>query len=324
MAPAELSRYQRLGFGVASCVIALGIGEVVARLCAPVRNVGPTFSVFDPVYGKRLKKSFRCRRITPEFEMRLATNSLGFRGPEPPAFPHQPVLFLGDSFTLGYGVNDGEEYPEIVRGAIMPVPVVNAGLGNNGNGVWVKFLRREALRFEPRSVVLQVCANDFEDNRAERLFELETSGELRELAPPPQTAARAIQASIEAVPGLSYSYLVSLFKQAAEGVRRQGVAAATGGPGADLLTYRLLEEALRICRQHRWPVIGLTGDLEGERLARVGELFSSFAARVVEVPGKRERPDLYYAVDAHWNRAGHALAARLVLEALRTEGNAIP
>jgi hypothetical protein len=38
------------------------------------------------------------------------------------------------------------------------------------------------------------------------------------------------------------------------------------------------------------------------------------------VPGKRERPDLYFEVDGHWNSAGHAFAAERVLERLRAHG----
>src|SRR6185295_7928209 len=94
-----------------SLVASLGLAEVVVQAFVPVRDVGPSFTVYDPVLGKRLKASFSAERITPEFRMRLSTNSLGFRGPEPKAISSGPILFLGDSFTMGYGVRDGEEYP---------------------------------------------------------------------------------------------------------------------------------------------------------------------------------------------------------------------
>ena len=41
----------------------------------PVRNVGPSFSIYDPVYGKTLRKGLRCRRIAPEFTMSFSTNA---------------------------------------------------------------------------------------------------------------------------------------------------------------------------------------------------------------------------------------------------------
>lgn len=121
---------------------ACGAGlEILVRLFVPVRNVGPTFSVYDSVYGKRHKPSFQTVRSSPEFRMAFTTNSEGFRGPEEPK-RKGGVLFIGDSFTEGYGVNDGEEFPALVRdemrkrmGRAAP-PVWNAGIGDVGNGRW--------------------------------------------------------------------------------------------------------------------------------------------------------------------------------------------
>ncbi len=292
-------------------MVSAGLGETAARLLAPVRNVGPAFTVFDPVYGKRLKKKLRCERITPEFRMRLTTNALGFRGPEPPAASRGGIVFLGDSFTLGYGVDDGQEYPDLVR-RILGVTGINAGIGNAGNGHWILFLRREAARFHPWSVVLQLSANDFEDNLTDGLFRLGPAGDLRELTPPRRYGARVIQETIEAIPGLSYSYLVGLLRQATErAARRAGPRAAD-----DALTCRLLEEALDLCRARGWPAVGLSADLEEGRLAAVETVFAASGSRLLRAPLKRDRPDLYYRVDGHWNPAGHAWVARQVADAL--------
>ena len=123
--------------------------------------------------------------------MQFTTNSLGFRGPEPDSFPNHPILFLGDSFTAGYGVNDDEESPALIRKALAKrygahrIPVVNTGLGDSGNGYWIKFLKKEGKRYDPRLVVLELCETDFEDNIREHLFGLSSLGELEELPVPP-------------------------------------------------------------------------------------------------------------------------------------------
>ena len=39
----------------ASLLCSAGVAEWIVRLAVPVRNVGPAFSIFDPVYGRRLK-----------------------------------------------------------------------------------------------------------------------------------------------------------------------------------------------------------------------------------------------------------------------------
>ena len=92
------------------------------------------------------------------------------------------MFFIGDSYTMGYGVSDGEEFPELVRRELvarrLEIPVFNAGTGDTGNGRWVKFLRNEGGRLNPRLVILQVSENDFADNLKEGLFAIAPSGDL--------------------------------------------------------------------------------------------------------------------------------------------------
>ena len=179
-------RMRNTGLVILSLVLSILVAEFFVRIFVTVRDVGPSFTTYDPYFGKRLKRSFNAERITPEFRMRLATNSFGFRGPEPTRFPSDPVLFLGDSFTMGYGVSDGSEFPSRIdaelrrrHGASAPT-VVNAGIGDSGNGFWVKFLRLNAKTINPRLVVMQVLDNDFVDNVSEGLFALKADGSLDE------------------------------------------------------------------------------------------------------------------------------------------------
>ena len=55
---------KRLGLLGAGLAVGFGLSEVAVRLFVAVRNVGPSFSVYDPAYGKRLKKNLTCTRIT--------------------------------------------------------------------------------------------------------------------------------------------------------------------------------------------------------------------------------------------------------------------
>ena len=94
--------------------VALCAAELAVRRFVTVRSVGPAVTVYSPIYGVRLRSNFSGVQITPEFRMRITTNSLGFRGPEPDGPLRNVLLYLGDSFTVGYGVNDGEEFPALV------------------------------------------------------------------------------------------------------------------------------------------------------------------------------------------------------------------
>lgn len=314
-------------------LLSLLVCELFVRAFVVVRNVGPSFSVYDADYGKRLRPSFSATRIAPEFRMRLTTNSLGFRGPEPAAPPRGAIVFLGDSFTMGYGVSDGEEFPDLVRARLEAedpeqASVVNAGIGNTGNGRWLKFLRSEAARYAPRAVVLQVHANDFADNLREGLFRLDEGGGLVEAPVPPPGLGRRVQQLVEAVPGLSYSYLVGLAKQISLPSGPSGSAeappSAAGGalragqpdPG-EQLTIRLVEEAVRICVGQGWPVLLVQVDVQEPRSRWLREAALRAGGSAIEIPAKASRPDLYFEVDGHWNREGHVFAASRILEALR-------
>ncbi len=315
-----------LGLTLVAILMALAICEVLVRAFVLVRNVGPDYSRYDPIYGKRLKRSFSAVRVAPEFTMTFSTNSLGFRGPEPGHFPHRSIVFLGDSFTAGYGVSDGEEYPDRVRTALQvrfgadKVHVLNAGIENTGNGHWVKFLRREGKRIQPRLVVLQLTDNDFTDNHGENQYRLGGSGNLVELPiPPPGLKWRLKQHVIERISFLQYSYLVGVLGQSwraaansnlAEQARKQDEHAVSD---SDLLTFKLVEACLRICRENGWPALAVTVRIAGPQLTGLQEVFSRFAIDVISVPTKLERPDLYHKIDGHWNSFGHAYVAEELL-----------
>ncbi|HXG01179.1 MAG TPA: GDSL-type esterase/lipase family protein [Bacteroidota bacterium] len=300
------------------------LNEIIVRLFFPVRNIGPSFSEYDPIYGKSLKKNLACTRITPEFRMSFSTNSLGFRGPELSASPERPILFLGDSFTEGYGVNDGEEFPALVREGLKQrygpnaPPVINAGIGNTGNGRWIKFLRREGHQYNPRLVMLQLSGNDFEDNLTDGLFTLSDDGSLVEHDPPSPGAFRMVQAFIDAVPGLAYSHLVGLIREAYyytrmgtddagdENTRRQ----------RDRLTFAIVEEIIRYCRQAQWPIVVIIVGFDADQRKGMQSVLEDAGIPYIVPPDKAERPDLYYAIDGHWNSKGHEHVALQVMETL--------
>ena len=187
----------------------------------------------------------------------------------------------------------------------------------------MKLLGSVGEAMQPRLVVMQVLDNDFDDNIREGLFALDVDGALKELPVPPPGFGRKVQSFIEAVPGLPSSNLVGLLRQ----VRLnspQGhvtVSSALPGPGEyDRLTVLILEKAILLCREKGWPMLALNVGLEGARRAAVRDLFVQHGVVMADLPGKQQRPDLYYKFDGHWNAAGHVAAADRVLEELGRVG----
>jgi hypothetical protein len=322
------ARWKNSAMVLIAILASLGICELVVRNFVPVRNVGPSFTRYDSYYGQLLKQNFSGLRVTPEFTMRLTTNSDGFRGPQSGniSSKSKPILFLGDSFTMGYGVNDGEEYPALVRKALRKsgpkmASVINAGMGDSGNGRWVKFLRAEGGKIDPGIVVLQIHANDFQNNISERLFERSPTGELIELPVPSLGVKRRVQSLVEAVPGLANSYLIGLGRQLSwpDDSQETDSASLSENPARTLLEeqllFRLLEEVLEICENQEWQVLAVLADIPRKRLRMMEDFFNARKVLTVVIPTKRDRPDLYYKVDGHWNASGHRFTSGKILDA---------
>lgn len=302
---------------IASTMVALVVVEVGLRMVGSVRNVGPSFTEFDETYGKRLKPDASIVRITPEFTMTLTTSADGFRGPPLPDSFDDAIIFTGDSFTMGYGVEDGEAFPALVRAALADeeIAVVNAGVGNTGNGHTLIWLEDNVVGAEVRHLVVQLTDNDFANNRDEKLFAISPQGTLERQPPRPPGTLRQIQAMVEAVPGLADLHLIGLLRQASTAMAAPAAEPVpTSTASDDALTYALVERILSLANAQNWPVLGLAIDIEGERAGRLAEVFESHGSPLEFIPPRTERPDLYFAVDGHWRASGHRFVADLVIE----------
>lgn len=308
------------------------VAEIGLRFTKLVRNVGPSFTAYDAEYGKRLKKSFNCKRYSPEFTMMFSTNSLGFRGPEQKGSTKHGIVFLGDSFTMGYGVSDGEEFPRLLGEQLSSemertMPIVNMGMGNNGNGRWLKFLRKEVGKYDPKLIVMQFCGNDFGDNDREGLFLHTGADGLVEKPVPKISQGRRLNQIAESIPGLSYSYLFCFIKQAV--LDRHQSSGADEGPTEAIptvtkthsdkenLTYALVEEALTTADSQGWPVVILSVANEPSQNKELAARCQKHGLDLIVIPERDERSDLYYTTDGHWTPAGHRYVAEALAEAIR-------
>ena len=127
---------------LALCATVLSLGTVIAVLLATgilensdivglrTRWRGSTpIGIWqsDPVLGWSHRPSSMGRHRHPtDFDVRYNIDSDGNRRvPEAGAGPE--ILFLGGSFTFGYGVTDGQAFPALVQRAFPDLKAVNAG-----------------------------------------------------------------------------------------------------------------------------------------------------------------------------------------------------
>ena len=159
-----------------SVALTLGLFELGARLFvdawAPQHGVR-NFWTQDPRLGWVHVPSAQGRHVHHDFEVDVATSAQGFRD-EPVSFERTPgrrrVLFLGDSFGFGYGVERGELLPDLLEARFADSEFVNASVAGYGTDQQLLFFRERGYRYEPDLVLYLFHPNDVEDNNAPRRY----------------------------------------------------------------------------------------------------------------------------------------------------------
>ncbi|MFA5092783.1 MAG: GDSL-type esterase/lipase family protein [Candidatus Omnitrophota bacterium] len=70
------------------------------------------------------------------------------------------IICFGDSITFGYGANQGEDYPTVLR-TMVKLPVINAGVDGDTTFAALERLESDVLSKNPRLVIVEFCGNDF-------------------------------------------------------------------------------------------------------------------------------------------------------------------
>jgi lysophospholipase L1-like esterase len=326
-----------LALVVASCVVGLGICEVVARHFLSVPQVGPVFTTYVPDLGLWNKSNLKCTRIAPEYRTQVTTNAAGLRGAGTPvssANGHRRILCIGDSFTFGKGVDDSSTYAvqlERILNAHASLPkwdVLNAGVVSFGTANEYHFLRTRGRALQPDVVVLQVCPNDFQDNVDCGLYSLDdTTGRLVANPHPYEHLRKAVRL-YESIPGhaiLDNSYAFNFVRLrlnlALLWPVKGAVATATVGrteqPGARLAAA-LFDAAGRWCQERRTPLVVVVFDLNEDAVQLVTRSVKPQGGVVLDLHDlERRYPSFYYPVDRHWNASGHRYVAERLAACLK-------
>src|SRR5262245_12697223 len=110
------------------------------------------------------KPSSGCHFANKEFstdltfsdEGRLTTSS---RAPA----SRRPLIFAGDSETMGWGVNDGETFASLIASSI-EAPVLNLGVASYGTVREIMRMRMQRRFQDANCIVIQYSWNDFDEN----------------------------------------------------------------------------------------------------------------------------------------------------------------
>lgn len=130
--------------------------------------LAPAIELSAGAWGYGLKPNFEGRFLSSDFDVSFRTNSSGLRGPKLKATANSQLLALGDSFTMGFGVDEDEIYHSLLSRRLSmdlqePLESINAGVAGynpyNSYEAYVHLIG-SSIEFDPRLVVLQLWIGD--------------------------------------------------------------------------------------------------------------------------------------------------------------------
>ncbi len=338
----------RIALIVCGALAALLLIEGLLRLSdrvPDVTNPEYSFHASDPVLGWRGSPDLKLRFRRTDFDVLVAHDADGWRIPDPtpPPDPARRILVLGDSFTWGFGVGQGERFTDHLQRALPDSAVVNRGINGYGTGQEFLVLQQELAAQRYDLVVLMFFFNDVADNQdpyggRRPLF---TLADGRLVAP--QAPVRPLPAALGTWRLKDYSfayrlidYVADVLKGGKRGLPEPGEA-PTGTaevdyrslPGA-AITERLVQAMAETCKAHDTAFVVVyipqRGELAGQDAppeVRAVHTLARQAATVSGAPfidltpaldqGVRRGEALYFTHNSHWTPAGHALVARTLL-----------
>lgn len=345
---------------IVSLGFSFGIVELYVRYFHP-QEVAPIRFVFDSQLGDVSTPNQRGRKIKPgAFDHTYSHNSLGWRASKEYSFEKQAehrILFLGDSFTYGFGVNDDQTFAFLTEKHLLDehisVEVINAGCSGKGTDFAVKLFQVWGDKFNPDLTVVCFTANDFIDNERGEYFSVSPDGEI---TPKVLQRSKGVAKTIlYHLPG--YNWLIS-WSQAANLVKEAGVkwflrntdpiALKEGGlivtypvhqqgyanEENKRLTEVYLRQLLKSVKQSGSSLMIIyvpmykevedyrhQGHRSNDELAilDIAKKLKVTAIPLTPVLAASGKPtdQLYFNNDGHWNASGHALVARYLSEQIR-------
>lgn len=258
-----------------------------------------------------------CTFANREFTNRFHINSLGVRDDESSLLAPS-VVVLGDSVTMGWGVEQHEAYPEVVE-RLTGRRVLNAGISSFGTVRELRLLERiDRSRLE--YLLIQYTDNDLPENEA-----FLAAGELRILtAPEYRQTVEQHQRSLRYIPGkYAFNVLVQLQSAARRRVEVTRVADATEGDWqraarvfVDVLVRSpvdLSHTPLIVLSLHSEFIEALREVVQRSELPWIAEI------RLLDAGSATRFPGAYYDLDDHPTAAGQEAIARAVVREFKLD-----
>lgn len=116
---------------------------------------------FDDQLLYTLKPNAKITFNNAEFTTPVEINKSGFRDDDTSAIAPE-IICLGDSFTMGWGIDESQSFPEII-GRATGKKVLNTGTSSYGTARELLLLERLDIS-NLKYIIIQYCSNDMEEN----------------------------------------------------------------------------------------------------------------------------------------------------------------
>jgi lysophospholipase L1-like esterase len=282
---------------------------------------------FDPGLTYTYKPGSACLQKNPEFTDSIYINSLGLRDDE--ASLKQPeVICLGDSYTMGSGVQQQQTYPQLMEHKL-GMKVLNAAISSYGTAretLLFKKLDTSALKY----VIIQYCVNDIEENEVYlrhnyRLPIRKKSGyeqlvNAHKWATTYYPLKRVLTITRMVVRDKIYM-LFGLPVPTREVSYDTTYVPAAAKAFLDIAAHSAINFSkvkLLVVDMNRYPVFDHHFTATAKQILDTAQYSSDFknSIRFVDISALNN-PAYYYPLDNHMNPAGHELMAKLLVERLK-------
>lgn len=302
--------------------------ELVLRAGAAISS-RPRGLDYHPVFGWKPVPNIEKLGRQWSADVPASTNSRGWRDDEVELDSRDRfrIVAVGDSFTFGVAVDQGDRFSELLERTDPRVEVVNLGVNAYGTDQELLVLEHEGLLYGPDVVLLLAfLTNDLEDIQYERRFSwpkpyFVLEDEQLRLVPPSKTWDVWVRSS---------SYLGELGMRPIDALLERSVKAeALRGVDAVQLFTALVERAQRASRQAGAEFLvvvvrggqALTDPPASHRRALDSLLAAGIPCLDLAGPFLAAGPEAdLFAPDGHWSRAGHLVVSEALLSELTTRG----
>ncbi len=287
-----------------------------------------------------LKPNIRSRFSMLEFDTTVVTNSLGLRSPELDKSKPR-LLVMGDSFTFGFGVENNETFCALTEKNLAgKLGVVNAGFADGFSpdcyALWLKLHKAEV---EPAAILVCFFQNDYSDVQSLSWYREGKIQSPEDPLPPDRIdspgnvvtpdGAWLPNSKIARLPpwarrALKSSYTLAVFRDRCLRDEKQTRWGPADGNAAqtDAKFLKSLDH-LKAAAGNTPLLFYIISRKEDTGPSYMDKLIADFAKKhKIELLSNREDfiDSDFFVRDTHWNRQGHARAARYLAEQLTRIG----